>query len=192
MVFMFSSNLNAETKRGWELKNYQTARINTRDEEDSAYVTRLAIAHGYNLMEEYDIKLEYQAFGETRYLWDQEEWQRSELGMEFGFRFLKDWVYLGESVHYAWLKNTGDTFELETRLEVDIPIKLTEEYTITLALLEEYTYATKESKATRNEIAGLFYIPVYKWLELQAGWRHIDRIHDYDSDQVELTAVLKY
>lgn len=65
-------------------------------------------------------------------------------------------------------------------------------YKLTLELLEEYTYAAQEHKATRNEIGVNIIIPVFKHLALSCGWRHIDRIHSYDSDQIELSGILKF
>lgn len=192
VFFSLSPTLCAEEEKDWEIRNYQTARINTRDEDDSAYLTRIAAFWRHVFWEEFDAEFEFQPFAETRYLWDEEEWQRTEAGAELGFRLAKC-AYVGESIHYAWLEGEKDTPELETRLAIDIPIVLNSKgYKITATLLDEYTYSVEEGEATRNEIAALFYIPVFKYLELSCGWRHIDRIHDFDSDQVELSAILKF
>ena len=181
-----------EEKKTWELKNYQTVRINTRNEKDHTYLTRLSLFCGYEPWDDMEAKLEIQPFAETRYLWDDEEWSRTETGLEAGLHFMK-WVYVGESFQYAWLKGAEDTPELETRLELNIPFPLNSEgYTVTLVLIEEYTFALEPGKGTRNEVAANLIIPVYKHFDFLCGWRHVDRIHDFDSDQVELTGILKF
>jgi len=193
LIFLSTSAILAEEEKNWEFRNYQTIRLDAEaDEQDDTYLTRTAFLLYHEITDDFDAVLEIQPFVETRYLWDKEKWDRTELGAELGVRFIK-WVYIGESIHYAWLKDFEDTPELESRLEIGIPFVLNSEgYQITLALLEEYTYSIEEGKATRNEIAGIFYIPVFEHLDVSCGWRHIDRIHDYDSDQVEISAVLKY
>ena len=191
LIFLSTSGLFAEEEKNWEFRNYQTVRLDNRRSQDDTYLTRAAFLLHRDITDDLDLVLEIQPFAEAQYLWDKEKWHRTELGSELGIRY--KWAYIGESIHYAWLKDAGDTPELESRLEVNIPFVLNSQgYQITLALLEEYTYAIEEGEATRNEIAGIFYIPVFKHLDVSCGWRHIDRIHDYDSDQVEMSAVLKY
>jgi len=192
VIFLSSSVIFAEEEKNWEFRNYQTIRLDAEeDEEDDTYLTRAAFLLYHRITDDFDAVLEIQPFVETQYLWDKERWHRTELGSELGIRY--KWAYIGESIHYAWLKDAEDTPELESRLEVNIPFVLNSAgYQITLALLEEYTYSIEEGEATRNEVAGIFYIPVFKHLDFSCGWRHIDRIHDYDSDLIEMSAVLKY
>ena len=179
-------------EKNWELKNYQAVRIDRKREKDHTYLNRLGFPIYYRFSGDLDVKLEVQPFAETQYKWDAGEWSRTEAGIEVGFR-LTQWAYAGESIHYAWLEENENTPELETRLEMNIPFVLNSTgYKLTLALIEEYTYATRGHKASRNEIAANIIIPVCSYLELVCGWRHIDRIHDYDSDQVEVGGLIKF
>jgi len=197
IVFSHSPSLygdeeNAEEKN-WEIRNYQTARIDTRgDEEDGTYLTRGSFSLYHTFSDEFDVKFEVQPFAEARYLWDREEWRRTELGVEAGFHLTR-WAYIGEGFHYAWLKGAEDTPELETRLVMSVPVVLNSDgYELTLELIEEYTYALEPGKGTRNEIAANLIVPVFEHLELLCGWCHTDRISDYDSDQVELSAIFTF
>jgi len=183
--------LYAEEKH-WQVKHYQTVRFDTQNEEDSNYLTRIAVPFSRRVSDELDLKLEFQPFFEMRYYWDSEKFLRKEIGLEAGFHLTK-YGYVGESLHYAWLDNEENTFEFETRLEMNIPLILNAKgYEVTLKLVEEYTFSNQERKGTRNEIAANLIFPIVEHLELLCGWRHIDRIHDYDSDQVELTAIFVF
>lgn len=191
IVFAAVDSSFAEEKN-WSIKNYQTVRIDRKHKEDHTYLTRLEVPIYYDLYKDWDARLRIEPFTEARYNWEPGDWFRTELGGEIGICLAKI-AYVGESIHYAWLKPETDTPELETRLEINIPFVLNSDgYKITVSLLEEYTYATEESKATRNEVAGYLIIPIIEHLNLMTGWRHIDRIHGYDSDQIEATAIFEF
>ncbi|PIU41454.1 MAG: hypothetical protein COS99_05365 [Candidatus Omnitrophica bacterium CG07_land_8_20_14_0_80_42_15] len=204
LSFLVSFPLYAEDKN-WEIRNYQTVRLDDRREIDSTYLTRIEASFYYKIPSDLDIKFELKPFGEAQYKWDQGAWSRNEAGVETGFH-VTEYAYIGESFQYAWLdeykKGTrfrnedflrNDTAELESRLEAHIPFVLNSKgYKITVVLIEEYTYSCEEERATLNEIGGRFVIPVFKYLDVALGWRHIDRIHEYDSDQLELTSIIKF
>ena len=57
-------------------------------------------------------------------------------------------------------------------------------------VLNEYNYAFEEGRGICNELAIGLIVPVNKYMETQINWRHIDRIHYYDSDTFEAALTL--
>jgi hypothetical protein len=181
-----------EEERQWEVRNYHTVRIDRKHDDDHTYLTRLEVPWHHRISPDWDVTLTLEPFGETRYKWEPEQWNRTETGVEAGIQLTR-FGYVGESIHYAWLKDGSDTVEFESKLEMFIPFVLNSNgYEVTLWLLEEYTFSAQEGKATRNEIAGYLVFPIAEHLDVMGGWHHIDRIHDYDSDQIEVTAILRF
>ncbi len=167
-----------------ELQNQNEFRFDTSDDKDNIYLNRTSLNTSLDLpfIKE---KLFSSLFFEPRWDFHIDRWYRVELGIELG-RFIYKWFYVGESLQYVWLDPGNDIPEAETRLVFEKPIRLLNLYQdkTKLRLFEEYTYDIEGGEATRNE-AGLtlLYNPT-KHSELGIGWRHVVRIHDFDSDQI--------
>ena len=63
---------------------------------------------------------------------------------------------------------------------------------VTLRLFDEYTYDFKRGQATFNDMGVVFDWQVFDWLRVPIGWRHVDRIHDFDSDILEFSVVFSF
>lgn len=132
-------------------------------------------------------------FFEARWNIDQDLWERKEAGVEIGKKFCS-WFYLGESIEHVWAKEDylvyadyekRDYLEAETRLLFKQDLLSTESIKLKGYFVEEYTYDFKEDKATFNELVLGVIMPITQSAELNLNWRHIDRIHYYDSDTLE-------
>jgi hypothetical protein len=115
------------------------------------------------------------------------------LGAEVGKDILS-WLYVGQSIQAAWPKEdyrqytyrkTRDAAESETRLMLSYNLLERKNIKLKGFLLEEYTYDFDLGASTRNEVAIGLTTPVTKFIETTLNWRHVDRIHDFDSDTIE-------
>jgi len=129
-------------------------------------------------------------------------WERKELGLETGKDFFP-WVYLGESIQYVWTREDltnvyypayekKDYMESETRLLLSHNLLSSRYLKLKGFILNEYTYDFDKGKGARNEVAIGLIMPLGKYIETQINWRHIDRVHYYDSDTVEAAVTLVF
>ncbi|MCM8811556.1 MAG: hypothetical protein NC910_00700 [Candidatus Omnitrophica bacterium] len=142
-------------------------------------------------------------FGEIRKNLDGDGWSRIEAGAEFGVKpfhwfddekssaYLKPlrWIYLGQGFHKAWLSPGNDTAEWETRVVFTAPLpweiaaKPVEFYGV-----DEYTYDLELGRGTRNEFGFGLKLPLpfeHFPLKTVIGFRHVDIVHEDDTDQFE-------
>lgn len=126
-------------------------------------------------------------------------WERKELGIEMG-KDIFAWVYVGEALQKGWMKEDyryytdyekRNYFESEARLLLSHNLLSSRCIKLKGFILNEYTYDFDEGRGMRNELAVGLVMPVGKYIETGLSWRHIDRVHYYDSDTFEtsVTAV---
>ena len=164
-----------------ELKVSQNFRYDTRGDEDY-YITRVQLDSEYPL-EKFNRKLKFSPFIEARYHLDWDKVYRAEVGIEAGVDIF-DWFYFGESLQFASLDPGKDRAEAETILVFSYPLKI-DILKSKLYAFEEHTFNLSAGQGTRNEVGGGISVKINDYIEALLGWRHVDRIHDFDSDQVE-------
>jgi len=180
-----------------EFRWLQYYRGDTRHEHDQLYASRVSAAFNYLNAQEKPL-FKVIPFFEARRNFTSDLWERVELGAEAG-KDVTPWLYVGEAVQYLWLheqylaypsaKRRNST-ESETRVVVSQYLLNKENFKLKGFFLNEFFYDFKKGAATRNEAAAGIIMPIGKHLEANVDWRHIDRIHDYDSDTVEAGATI--
>lgn len=147
-------------------------------------------------------KIKLLPFIELRNNLQKEKLEYKEIGLEIGTDVFP-WFYVGESFKYArynydwinwlWHPRIKSATEAQTRVKFMLPVcRLSEERKIVAYALNEYTYSFKLGEGTRNEGVLGVTIPVTKYTEIGFDWRHIDRIHDFDSDALEAAVSLVF
>lgn len=177
----------------------QFFRFDMRHSEHHHYVNRLAAA--FKLKDKQDQEIaRITPFFEARRNIDRDIWSRLELGVEVGKNILP-FFYLGEGIHAAWLKEDyrlythrqrRETAEAETRMLVWHDLINNEKLHLVGFLLDEFTYDFDIGAGTRNEIAIGVSMPVNDYLGVELDWRHLDPVHDFDSDLIEARATLSF
>ncbi len=173
-----------------EVQNQNELRLDISDDDDNIYLNRTSINYSFGLPFK-EKKILSSIFFEPRWDFHIDQWYRIELGIEFGMSVFK-WLYLGESLQYAWLRPGDNVSEAETRLTFDWPLNfgfLSNEKT-KLQAFEEHTFNMEEGAGTRNEVGLMLLHNLTKHSKVSLGWRHVDRIHDYDSDQITASIIL--
>lgn len=126
-------------------------------------------------------------FVETRYHFYLHKLSRTEVGVEIGIDLFK-WLYWGESLQYASLHPGRDTIELESILKFSYPFRIKSQKVV-FYVLGEHTFAFVFGEGKRAEIGFGFIWQPKEALEFLLGWRHTDRIHYYDTDQIEASVI---
>lgn len=114
----------------------------------------------------------------------------SRFGGEVGINIFK-WVYWGEQIYYAWYDRAYDRFVLRSKLTFNFPFKAFS-LNPSLRIFEEHRYSLTEGEGFRNDVGVGINLPVTKVFGCYLGWRHADRIHNFDTDYIEGKIVLNF
>lgn len=177
----------------------QLLRYDTRQSNNQLYTQRLLATFNYLGKGEKPL-WKVIPFFEIRRNINKDLWEREELGIEIG-KDIFPWLYLGEGIQAVWLKEpyreipigkSRDSTESETKLVFSHNLISNKHISLKGYLLDEYTYDFDRGEGTRNELAMGLTTPIGKHIETNINWRHIDRIHDFDSDAIEASVTLVF
>lgn len=172
-------------------------------EDESIYIQRASVDFLYNTGNGLFSKVKLSPFIELRNnLNRSNKLEHKESGIEIGADFVP-WCYGGLSfqytrynydwTNYIWHSRIKYAAEAEGILKFTLPVmELAEDKEIEAYLSDEFLYSFKLSEGTRNEVVLGLNVPLIKYLEANIDWRHIDRIHDFDSDAVEAGLILSF
>lgn len=176
-----------------ECRLTQSYRYDLRHQDHDLYITRASAGFNY-LNTQGDAVFNIVPFFELRQNTERHFVERKEVGVEVGGKIFP-WLYVGEGFQAVWLKEDytanyshtkkRDATEAETRLEVMHRLFCAKGIEVKGFLLDEYTYDFDIGGSTRNEVCLGVVVPLHRHVETKLNWRHIDLIHDYDSDVLE-------
>lgn len=182
-----------------EFRLAQTYRYDLRQDNHQLYTDRLSLTFSY-LDREQKSLFKLTPFFEIRRNIDKDLWERKEAGAEIS-KDIFPWLYVGQAIQTVWAKEDyryfasyerNDYTESETRLCLSYDLVSRDWLRLRGFILNEYSYNLDKSEGIRNEIAAGVIIPLGKYLETDIHWRHIDRIHYYDSDVFEAAVTLVF
>lgn len=191
---LFFSFVFAAFEKKLEFRWKQRYRHDLNRSAHKLYVDRLSLTLNYLDIEAKSL-FKITPFFELRWNLNKDLTEKKELGIELG-RDIFPWFYLGEGIQQVWLKEDSRHYKdyerrdyLESKTRILFSHDLLPERFIKIKgfILDEYIYDFKKDKGSRNEVAIGVIIPIGKYLETDINWRHIDRIHYYDSDTVEVS-----
>lgn len=194
---LFISSVFACWDRRPQFRWMQLYRYDLRQDKHQLYTNRLSATFNCLRKKEKPL-LKLMPFFEIRRNIRRDLWERKELGIEIG-RDIFSWFYFGQGIQAVWLKEeyreipvgkSRDSAESETRLVLSHKLISHKHISVKGYLLGEYTYDFDIGSGTRNELAIGLTAPIGKYIETDINWRHIDRIHDYDSDTLEASVTL--
>ena len=171
-------------------------------ERHSIYIQRGEIDFSYQRDSDRFSKFLFSPFIELHNNLQTDRLERKETGLEVGTD-ITPWFYIGESLQYTrynydwtdyiWHPRIKYAAEAETRIMFSLPVgSIGEDKKIRAFLLDEYTYSFRLTQPTRNELSVGVKAPLMRYLQGSFAWRHIDRIHDFDSDALEATLTLVF
>lgn len=187
----------------WEQKPeaslMQGFRYDIRQRNHKLYLSRVSLNFDYLGKEEKSL-LSLRPFFEIRRNIDKCLWEREELGVEVG-KDIFPWFYLGESIQMGWMKEDYQQYkmyekrnytELETKILFSHNLLPDRFVKLKGFVLNEYTFNFNSGEPERNEVVAGVSLPVGQYLKTDLNWRHIDRIHYYDSDTFEASMTFTF
>jgi len=186
---------------GWDKKPQfrwmQLYHYDLRQADHELYTNRLSLVFNY-LDKKKEPLFKLMPFFEIRRNIDKDLWERKEVGIEIGKDIIPG-IYLAEAIQKGWMKEDyrhcgvyekRNYTESETRLLLSCNLLSRKYIKLKGFILNEYTYDFDRGRGTRNEVAIGLIVPIGKYLDTAINWRHIDRIHYYDSDTFEAAVTL--
>ena len=179
--------------------NRHSFRVAPSYSDDSFYVTRLNANIDYTLPG-FKKRIVLQPFSEFQYNLDQNAWWRKEAGVELGISFWQQAFYYGASFQHIWqqpgnyaVESIEETSEWESRFVICPPLKWwIFKDKAKFYLIDEYTYDFTRGQPTFNEVALILEWQINQNISLPVGWRHVDRIHDFDADLFEFSVLFSF
>lgn len=185
------------TDKGFEFQ--QTVRRSTTDGDDSLYLSRITgFLKGRDPLTGKIVK--FAPFYEYQHEFQTDTWWRKEIGAEIGTSFFGDIFYYGASFQHVWQQPEAyevevleETTEWESRFIITLPINWgIFKGKAKLRIFEEYTYDFTRGQGTINQVGAHVEWQFKENVKIPFGWRHIDRIHDFDSDTIETSVIFSF
>ena len=161
-----------------------------RDDDGNIYRNRLSI---HKKLDAQDIDIS--GFGETQWNFKSNDWEKLMLGAEVKKKLFR-YFYVGQSFQFI----SGQildymTFGADSR-SIDTTTKIIFKYPmlkhLDLKLFEEYSINLEEGRDECNEIGAEIIYNLKDSCSLGVGWRHTDRIHNFDTDYVTSSIKLRF
>jgi hypothetical protein len=173
-----------------EIKNKSSLLLDIRNSDNSIYLNRFSVSKD---IPEYDIKTSL--FAELQWNSGISRWEKITAGAEAEKPFLK-YFYCGESVHFIY----GQLLDYMTfdpgNLSLEATTKLGFVYPLSKKLsfrvCNEYSYNLEKGSAGLNEVLVDLPYQINDNLCFGIGWRHVDRIHAFDSDYAVTSITSKF
>jgi len=166
-----------------------------RSDDGNIYLNRLS---AYKNMDSLDITVS--GFWEAQRNLKTNVWEKITAGIGAEKRFFK-YLRIGQSVQYISGEildfmdfNPGNiSAETTTKLNAIFPVfKKTLEERLSLRFWNEYSYNIEKGAAGLNEVGIEFNYNLKKRIFMGFGWRHTDRIHNFDTDYCSTSLTLKF
>lgn len=162
----------------------------TRHNDGDIYLNRVSI---YKNLKPFDVQIS--GFGETQWNFDKGNWEKISAGVQLEKYFLK-YIYFEESVQFIagqildYMSFSSGNQSLEATTKVGFLFPLSKK--ISLKIWNEYSYNLEKGEAGLNELIVETHYKPNKVLEIAVGWRHTDRIHNFDTDYVTSSIALNF
>ena len=124
-------------------------------------------------------------FLESQWHFDRDEWEKLLLGGEIR-KSLWKYLYVGQSVQfvsgqmldYVGFEIDNKSFDTTTKIKIDIPFL----ESFSFQAFEEYSFNLEELEGDYNELGAEIVFKPRNFFSIFLGWRHTDRIHNFDTD----------
>lgn len=185
----------ANPASGIEIKDRNEYLWDVRGDDGDIYLNRLSLD---KKLESYDI--ETSLFAEAQWNIKTSEWEKIIAGAEIGKNLCK-YVYAGQTLQgitgelldYMDFNPGNESAETTTKIYFNFPVlENTLDQRLALRLFEEYSFNLEELEAGLNEIGADLTYDLLKNSSIGIGWRHTDRIHNFDTDYVSSFFILSF
>ena len=177
----------------FDIKDRNELLKDVRSDDGNIYLNRISI---YKNIGSFDIA----CFGEAQRNLKTNVWEKLTAGCEAEKCFFK-YLYAGESIQYIsgeildfmTFSPGNASMETTTKLSAIFPVfKKSLKEKLFMRFWEEYSYNLEKGAAGLNEVGIEFNYNLKKAISLGFGWRHTDRIHNFDTDYCSSSFTLKF
>jgi len=175
----------------YEIKERNEYLLDARGDDGDIYLNRLSLHKKLDFLD-----LDLSGFGEAQWNFKQDDWEKLLIGLEAS-TYLWKYLYISQGIQFIsgqildhmTFNPNNKSIDTTTKIGINIPFlkdfsfKLWEEYSFNLEELEN-EYA--------ESLAEVTYSPNNSSYSIGIGWRHTDRIHNFDSDYVTSSFTLRF
>lgn len=174
----------------WEIKNKYEYLLDVRGDDGDIVLNRVYLRNNLNAA-----KLEITAFGETQWNFETSNWEKITIGTKIG-KYLRKYLYLSQSIQlisgeildYMAFDINNNSIDSTTTIALDLPLVKN----LSLNIFEEYSINLEECTGEYCETGIELNYDFKKTCSLGFGWRHTDRIHNFDTDYVSTSLTLNF
>lgn len=165
----------------FEVEDKNEYLVDVRGDDGDLYLNRLSVNKRLETVD-----LEMFLFGEAQWNFDTNEWEKTMLGLGGGKYFWK-YLYIGQTIQltsgeildHMVFKTDSKSFDTTTKIGVRVPFLKNFSFNV----FEEYSVNLEETRDEYCEsLAEIVFRPSEAPFAVGIGWRHTDRIHNFDSD----------
>jgi hypothetical protein len=173
-----------------EIKDRNEYLFDTRGDDGDIYLNRLSL---HKKLDPPDI--ETSLFAETQWNIETSEWEKLLFGLE-ARKLL--WKYLclsqsiqlvsGEILDYVNFEVSSNSIDTTTKIGLHLPLIKN----FSFLACEEYSFNLEEGRDEYCESIAEISYNHKDYLSIGIGWRHTDRIHNFDTDYVSSSLMLRF
>lgn len=173
-----------------EIKDKNEYLMDARGDDGDIYLNRLSVNKKFD-----PANMEIFAFGETQWNFDTDKLEKLLLGIGAGmtlYRYLRisQSVQLISGEMLDYLSFSVNTNSIDTTTTIGLYVPFAKYFYFNIA--EEYSFNLEECRDEYCEtIAEICYRPK-DMCSFGIGWRHTDRIHEFDTDYVSSSLTLHF
>ena len=173
-----------------ETRNRSEYLVDARGDDGDLCLNRLSV---HKKLDTPDIEIS--GFGEAQWNLETDEWEKLLLGIEAGIRPWQ-YLYIGQSVQsisghmldYMAFDANNNSIDTTTKIRLDLALLKD----LSLHIFEEYSINIEEGRDEYCETgAEVSYSPRDSY-SIGIGWRHTDRVHNFDTDYVSSSLTLRF
>lgn len=178
-----------------DIKDRNELLKDVRSDDGNIYLNRVSL---YRNIDSYDMTIA--CFGEAQRNLKTNVWEKLTAGFEAEKCLLK-YFYAGESIQYIsgeildfmTFSPGNASMETTTKLSAIFPVfKKSLKEKLLMRFWEEYSYNLEKGAGGLNEVGIEFNYDLKKAIFLGFGWKHTDRIHNFDTDYCSASLALKF
>lgn len=173
-----------------EIKERNEYLVDIRNGDGNLYLNRLSF---HKKIDRPD--MEVSGFAEAQWNFETDEWEKLILGME-AVKSLWQYLYISQSFQLVsgqildHMVFDTDSKSIDATTKIGLLLPLLKD--LSLRFFEEYSFNLIKGKDEYNEIGAEMIYDFKDLLSISIGWRHTDRIHNFDTDYATSALTLHF
>ena len=189
----------SDTQTNYYIENLAAYRHEfASDEDENIFIDKVSIKNlcRYNYG---GAQFQIFPFLEARRHFEINRWYLSTIGIDLSAACFK-YLSFDNSLQYSQIdvpdryfekvRLKKDRFELKSALTLTLPLFKIYGMSPYLSATNEFFYDIEHGEPLRNEIGVGLRFPINEKVDIGCAWRHLDWVKDWDSDQVEISAII--